>query len=603
MFKYVKKLLALLTKEERRKLVLVFILILLLGFLELAGIGSIMPFLSVATNPESIETNKYLSWAYNYFNFETHTQYITTLGVLFVVFLLISNGARAMITYITKRYSAMRKYALSKRLLQHYVFQPYTFFLDHNSSELQKNVLNEVNMVIQKAMYPGLTMVAQAIVSLFIIGLLMSVDPLIAVLVAVVLGFSYALIYLFVRKILHRIGKERVEASRAQFKGVSEVLGGIKDVKILHKEDNFIGQFAMPSKKLAKIGVTNELIGELPRYVLETVAFGGIVVLLLFMLHSQGSLDDAIPMIGLYALAGYRLMPSLQAVFRGATNLRYNIPAVELLYRHLHSGERIKVYKGEPLPLKKELKLENITFYYPNTSKPVIDNQTISIQANTTVGFVGPTGCGKTTLIDIVLGLLTPQEGSIIVDDKKIKGKDIYRWQASLGYVQQNIYLSDNTVAKNIAFGVEDSAIDYTLVKNAASVANIDRFIEEELPKGYNTIIGERGIRLSGGQRQRLGIARAVYNNPPVLILDEATSALDGFTEDAIMEAIHSLSGKKTILMIAHRITTLRECSTIFMLRNGKIIDSGSYEELYERNADFRQLADGKKQEQKETGY
>ena len=592
---YVKKLLALLTKDERRKLVLVFILILLMGFLELAGIGSIMPFLSVATNPESIETNKYLSWAYNYFNFESHTQYITTLGVLFVVFLLISNGARAMITYITKRYSAMRRYALAKRLLKHYVFQPYTFFLDHNSSELQKNVLNEVNMVIQKAMYPGLTMVAQAIVSMFIIGLLMSVDPLIAVLVAVVLGFSYALIYLLVRRILHKIGKERVEASRAQFKGVSEVLGGIKDVKILHKEDSFINHFANPSKKLARIGVTNELIGELPRYALETIAFGGIVVLLLFMLHSQGNLNDAIPMIGLYALAGYRLMPSLQAVFRGATNFRYNIPAVELLHKHMHSGEKINIYKGEPLPLNEEIKMDNITFYYPNSTKPVIEEQSFTIKANTTVGFVGPTGCGKTTIIDIVLGLLTPQKGNLIVDGKKITGKDIFRWQASLGYVQQNIYLSDNTVAKNIAFGVEDSEIDFGLVKSAASVANIDRFIEEELPNGYETIIGERGIRLSGGQRQRLGIARAVYNNPPVLILDEATSALDGFTEDAIMNAIHALSGKKTILMIAHRITTLRECDTIFMLSNGKIIDRGTYEELYDRNTDFRQLADGKK--------
>lgn len=594
---YVKKLLALLTKDERRKLIVVFLLVLVMGFLELAGIGSIMPFLSVATNPKSIQSNQYLKWVYDYFEFESTSSFITTLGIVFVIFLLISNCSRAMITYITKRYSAMRKYALSKRLLKHYVYQPYTFFLDHNSAELQKNVLSEVNMVIQKAMYPGLTMVAQAIVSLFIIGLLMSVNMLIALIVTGVLGLSYTTIYLLVRHVLQKIGKERVEASREQFKGVSEVLGGIKDVKILHKEENFIGKFSAPAKRLAIIGVMNEIIGELPRYMLETVAFGGIVILLLFILHSTGNLNDAIPLIGLYALAGYRLMPSLQAVFRGATNFRYNIPAVELLYKHMHTGDKINVIRAEPIPLEKEILLENITFSYPNSENAVIRSQTISIKANTTVGFVGPTGCGKTTVVDIILGLLTPQSGALKIDGKRIDLNDIYSWQSSLGYVQQSIYLSDDTVTKNIAFGVPDNQIDHNLVKNAAEIANIDRFIEEELPNGYNTIIGERGIRLSGGQRQRLGIARAVYNNPSVLILDEATSALDGFTEDAIMDAIHSLSGKKTILMIAHRITTLRECDLIYMMKNGKIVDSGSYEKLFRTNIDFRHLAEGKKSE------
>ncbi|MDZ7793218.1 MAG: ATP-binding cassette domain-containing protein [Spirochaetia bacterium] len=337
------------------------------------------------------------------------------------------------------------------------------------------------------------------------------------------------------------------------------------------------------------------MISEIPRYLLETVAFGGIVVLLLFILYTEGQLDNAIPMIGLYALAGYRLMPSLQAVFRGVTSMRYNLPAVDLLYNHMYSGRAIKVYDGDALSINEDITLNNITFSYPNSKVPVIKDQTLTIKANTTVGFVGPTGCGKTTIIDIILGLLEPQSGELRIDGKKIEGKDIFRWQNTLGYVQQNIYLSDDTVAQNIAFGEKKESIYTTEVKRAASVANIDNFIESELPYGYETVIGERGIRLSGGQRQRLGIARAVYKNPSVLILDEATSALDGFTEDAIMDAIKALSGQKTILMIAHRLTTLRECDQIFMLDKGKIVDKGTYEELFESNQSFRQLAQGKK--------
>ncbi|MCF7914651.1 MAG: ABC transporter ATP-binding protein/permease [Spirochaetaceae bacterium] len=597
MISVVKKLLYILSKKEKRKLVFVFFGILVMGFLEVIGVGSIMPFISVASEPKVVETNVYLSYFYELFAFDSVSNFLFALGIAVAGFILISNFAKTGIIYIVKKYSALREHHISMRLLTRYISQPYVYFLDKNSSELIKNILEEVRGVVKNILLPFLETITNLVVCIFIVAMLIIVNPALAFIVAIVLSSSYGIIYFFTRKKLIKIGIERLEANRLRFKYTTDAFGGIKIVKISGKEKSFIEQYKHPSRLFALNDAYKDILGQIPKYGLETIAFGGMVLIILFLIKVEGTFNNVLPVISLYAFAGYKLMPAMQKVFRGITRLRYNSPVLDLVYEDV---KRLKRYalpvdsnKIEQLELKNKIELIDILFRYPNSQKEIIKRQSFTIDANTTIGLVGPTGCGKTTLVDIILGLLTPQEGAMYIDKTKITEENFRNWQANIGYVPQSIFLTDDTIARNIAFGIPQEEIDINAVKRAAEVANLDVFIKDELEKGYETVVGERGVRLSGGQRQRIGIARAVYHNPSVLILDEATSALDGLTEQAIMDAIHNLSHKKTIIMIAHRLTTVKECDAIHILDKGRIIDSGQYEELIKRNEEFRKMAEG----------
>jgi ABC-type multidrug transport system fused ATPase/permease subunit len=330
---------------------------------------------------------------------------------------------------------------------------------------------------------------------------------------------------------------------------------------------------------------------------MEVIAFGGIISVVLYLLASARGFQDALPIIGLFAFAAYRIMPALQNIFASITTIRFYVHSLDVLYEDIYSFED-KSYtttyskkKFPPLNLKKELKLEEISFSYPGTRKPVIDNLNLKIYSNTSVAFVGKTGVGKTTIADIILGLLRPSSGRILIDGVEITDENLHEWQKNLGYIPQDIYLLDDTVTRNIAFGVPDEKIDMNIVKSAAQIANIHNFVIEELSNGYQTVVGERGVRLSGGQRQRIGIARALYHNPGVLILDEATSALDGSTENEVFEAINNIARTKTLIIIAHRLTTVRDCDVIYILKDGKMVGQGRYKELMELNTEFQKLA------------
>jgi ATP-binding cassette, subfamily B, bacterial PglK len=596
---HIKKLLNILTRDEKIKLILVLFGVILMGLLEVVGVGSIMPFLSVASNPEIIHTNQYLSWGYNTFGFKSDQEFLLVLGIAVIIFLFLSNASRAAVSYIKKRYTTGRQHAFAYRLLTWYVGQPYSYFLNQNSSELTKNILNEVGTVIRKVLMPGLEFISSSVVVLMLIGLLVSVNVSIALTVAVSLGLIYVLIYKLVQMKLHRIGVRRVENNRKRFKIISELFGGIKDVKLMGSERTFLKSFEKPSYRIARDTATSYMMVDVPKYGLESFAFGGIITLILVYIGGKGDFQSIIPVVGLYAFAGYRLMPALQKMFQAVGNLRTYLPTVDVVYKQLADHEKSEhVFRKErpaQMQVKDHINLNNIRYTYPGSDEVVIRNQSLTIHAKTTVGLVGPTGCGKTTLVDIILGLLEPQSGSLEVDGSTIDEHNIESWRRCLGYVPQSIYLADDTIADNIAFGVPSDEIDYEAVKNAAEMANIHAFIEGELQNKYDTMVGERGVRLSGGQRQRIGIARALYHNPPVLIMDEATSALDGLTESAIMDAIHSLSHKKTIIMIAHRLTTVQECDDIFIMRKGVVVDHGRYEDLLQRNADFKKMAEGSK--------
>ena len=595
---YIKMLFELLSKNEKRKLILVFIGVLALGILELAGIGSLMPFLTVASNPEMVQTNAYLSWAYVTFGFESTNSFLFALGIGAVLFILVSNAMKALVFYMNKRYTAMRHHHLSLRLFKHYLYRPYAYFLNKNTSELMKNILGEVQTVINGALMPLLSLVTSVVITVLIITMMIIIEPVLALITFLVIGSIYGLIYIVVKSHLNILGKRRLEANRLRFKKVAEALGGIKDVKILGREEYFIKDFKPPSIENAKVQVISALIGSIPRYVLEVIAFGGILLVILYLMYTMGNFQEAVPVIGLYAFAAYRMLPSVQKIFADIAKIRTNLPVVELIHKNLGDWKeeeaRIKALQKSnsvPIAFEKELILDSILFTYPGVESPVIKDQTFVIKKNTTVGLVGPTGCGKTTIVDIILGLLEPQKGRLLVDGKEINRDRVSSWQQHIGYVPQHIYLADDSVAKNIAFGVPEKMVDMEAVEKAAKIANIHDFISQEMSAGYQTMVGERGIRLSGGQRQRIGIARALYNDPSILVLDEATSALDGLTEAAIMDAIHTLSHKKTIIMIAHRLATVRECDEIFAMDHGVVVDRGTYKDLVDRNERFRKIS------------
>ncbi|TVR29706.1 MAG: ABC transporter ATP-binding protein [Spirochaetaceae bacterium] len=596
MIKGLRLLWTVFSRAERRKFVILCLMLLMLALLEVVGIGSIAPFLAVAAQPELIETNRYLNWAYTTFGFDSHRAFFVALGIAVAGFIVVRNMFNALTDYAKARFAHGRGHTMARQLLARYLGHPYIFFLNQNSADLSKNVLSEVQTLMKGFLIPFLDGLANLVIAALIIGFLIAINPAVSGVVAVVIVLMYGGTYGLIRSRLYKLGKQRIKANRERFKATSEALGGIKDVKMLGKEKVFVDRFSGPSRRMATLLARKKILGAVPKYFLQSIMFGGIILGVTLVIATQDDFAALIPLIGVYAYAANRLQPAFKNMFKDLAQLRSHQAVVELVHKHLNvdHAERLPKFKLreiQPLPFERRIALQDIRFRYPDTDEDVIKEQSLEIQKNSIVGLVGPTGCGKTTLVDIILGLLPPTAGRILIDDTPLDETNMRNWQVNLGYVPQHIYLSDDSITRNIAFGIPDEDIDTDAVRRAAHIANLGDFIETELPRHYDTVVGERGVRLSGGQRQRLGIARAVYTDPQVLILDEATSALDGLTEDAIMDAIHSLTGTKTIIIIAHRLTTLVECDTIFMLDKGRITARGNYQELLAQNSRFQRMA------------
>lgn len=591
----------LLDARERRNAVMLFGMMLIMGLLETIGVGSILPFVSVVTNEEVVKTNTYLAAVYDYLGFTSTDSFLVFLGASVLILVVGSLAFKALTHWAIARYTQMRSYTLSSRLLRGYLDRPYGFFLNRHSADLGKTVLSEVQQVINRSLMPGLKLVSNVIVAVFLLTLVVLVDPFVALIVVSVLGGAYAVIYLVLRRYIGRIGAKRVKANRARFQVAQEALGAIKEVKVLGLEDGYINAFRRPANRFARVQASNQVIGELPQFALQALMLSTMMVLLLGLLSiRQGALDAVLPVITLYAFAGSRLLPALQQIYKAMTALRFGKPALDVLHDDLvetqqkggtlASNERA-VYPSAVIHVNEYIQLDGIQFTYPGAVEPALNDLDVTITARTTVGLVGGTGAGKTTAVDLILGLLEPQQGRLVVDGRAIDGSNIRAWQRNIGYVPQSIFLSDDSVAANIAFGVANEKIDHDAMERAARTAELHEFVVNEMPDGYATMVGERGVRLSGGQRQRIGIARALYHDPDVLVLDEATSALDNLTEKAVMDAVHNLGHRKTILIIAHRLSTVRECDEIIMLAHGQLVARGQFDDLMEKNESFRTMA------------
>lgn len=592
-----KKLWGLLTPGEEWRLVGVFVAMVGAAVGEVIGVGSILPFLDLLTNPEAVQSNRILAWAFNALEFEDSRSFLFFVGAGVLVVILGTQMFGAFARWIQLRFNYNLEHDLSSRLLETYLRKTYPYHRRRSTSTLTKNVLHETGTIISGIVNPALSFVSNMLIALGILGLLLWLHPLITIGLVGFVGGAYALIYLYARNRLHRAGEIRNRANKERFQIVSEGFGGIKELKVLGRESSILDRFMGPSRTYADMNTKGQAAGQLPPFVLRALTFGGLMGVLLVLMATGSQLAELVPTMGLFALAGYRLMPQMEGILAALTEFRYREDLLTVIHHDLvvdrepYAEEQL--YDRGPLSFEEVIELRNISFHYPDDERLVVDDVSLELPKRTTVAFVGETGAGKSTLMDIILGLLRPSSGSLRIDGETIDRSNVRRWRQNIGYVPQEIYLLDASIASNIAFGVPEDEVDMDAVERAARAAHIHTFIEGRLSEGYHTVVGERGVRLSGGQRQRIGIARALYHDPPVLAMDEATSDIDSVTERQISLAIEELAQDKTLIIIAHRLNTIKNSDIVHVIEDGRIIESGRYEELMADSRHFQSLAHG----------
>ena len=579
-----KKLLLLLSPYELKQACLLLIMIIIMALLDTIGVASILPFMAVLVNPTIINTNKTLNHLFEFSSFlgvSNIQEFLFVLGVLALALLIISLAFKTVTTYALVRFVYIREYSISKKLIEGYLQHPYSWFLSQHSAELGKTILSEVHFIIINGLKPMMELISRGMIVIALIALLILTDPKLALIISLVLGGPFALVFYIARNYLNKIGNERLNNNQLRFKTVSEVFGAIKEVKLKGLEKKYTNEFSGSAKIFAKSQAASETISLLPRYMIEAIAFGGILLIILYLISRSESFTEILPILSLFAFAGYRLMPALQVVYTSLTNLTFIGPSLNKLHNDLRKLKSTDQSSEQGyLPLRKNITLNNISFNYPNTTRIALKDINLTIPIKKTIGLIGTTGSGKTTVVDIILGLIEAQKGTLEVDGTIIKNFNVKSWQRNIGYVPQHIYLSDDTIAANIAFGEFKNKINKDMVIKAAKIANLHKFVSDELPEKYQTLIGENGTRLSGGQRQRIGIARALYHKPQILILDEATSALDIKTEKAVMDSVNKLSKNLTIILITHRLNTVKNCDIVYLLEKGQLKSRGTFNEL-----------------------
>lgn len=546
------------------------------ALIETLGVASILPYMALLTTPESDIAKRVFSSASQVFGASSREQIAVLTGVFVFIAIVIGTTVSGLATWLSLRFTMIRAHSLSMRILESYLASDYEFFIQRRSSELLKNLLSEVSNVVGGVLTPLIQMSTRLIVTVLIVALLFIVDAAVALTSVSIFLVVYLTIYSLSRRALSRMGSESIKTNEARYRVLSELFGGIREVKLWNKERYYSSAFAIASARFADLNANSQLIALLPRYGLEIVAFGGMVLVTIFLAGSEQGISSYLPLMSLYAIAGYKLLPSLQQIYVNLASLRYSAASLDVLMGEskkwvLESNVAQQSAEKETVErLSGEIEFENVSYQYPTSSEPAIGAINLRIPECAVIGIIGPSGAGKSTLLDLMLGLLEPSSGRILINGVPMTEELRRHWSGNVGYVPQSIFLTDGSVAENIAFGTAAADIDMNAVIAAAKTAQIYEFIQT-LPEKFDTYVGERGLRLSGGQRQRIAIARALYRNPTILIFDEATSALDSETEDAVMDAVASLAHKKTIVIVTHRISTLRDCDYLYAMKDGKL--------------------------------
>lgn len=569
----IAKLKYIFTKKDKIKMLLLLLTVIAGSFLELMGVAIFSPFVNILMNPDMVQERWYLKWIYDTFRFTTSNDFLAALTGIIIFIYVFKNVFLALQKNWIYKFSYGIQLKISTKLLKTYVREPYTFHLSHNIAVLQRSLQEDTDL-FTKGIIHAMELVAEIAVCGTLGIYLFIVSKSIAVTVVILLLISLFIFTSLSRRYSKNLGKQCQQYKSNLYQWVNQSLGGIKELKILNREEYFINAYEDNYKKYVHGLRINRLIATLPKYFVEAVCMTGLLLAVLIKMF-WGQKDDFttfIPQLSVFAVAAFRLLPSVGKINEHVADILYSLPSLDLIYHDLKAIEEepeIKQKEELEWQFEKEISVKKVCYHYPDSEDMVIDNASFEIPKGKTVAFIGPSGAGKTTMVDIILGLLQPQYGRVYADDLNIH-KHSYVWQKEIGYIPQVIYLSDDTIRNNIAFGVDKEQIDEQAIENALRRAQLYEFVEN-LPEGLDTVVGDRGVRLSGGQRQRIGIARALYHDPEVLVLDEATSALDNETEAAVMEAIDHLQGTKTILIIAHRLTTIRNVDMIYEVSGGKV--------------------------------
>jgi ATP-binding cassette, subfamily B, bacterial PglK len=563
--------------------VLMVLLFIFVSGLEVIGTGLVGPFISLATNPDAIAENSWLNAIYQQSHLNSKSQFLIAIGCTVIAIFYVKSFLSFNSQKLIFEFGFRQQGELAARLMHRYLAAPYTFHLGRNSASMIQNIIVETERFSNGVMMPLLTSISNSVVTLALVGLLVTTNALAMIVIGGILVLSYGLL----ESSKHRIakwGKEGSDARTEMIRLINHGMGGLKETRVIGCESYFEGQMQSQIEKYSVSGSLALSFTNLPRYVVEAFLITFLIVFtFLFISTNQGNVQSLSSVLGIFALASIRLLPAVGNLLSSINGIRYNAYSLDKIYLDLHELEADLPSIGSSqtraiLPFRDQIVLDEVSYHYPKTQQISLDRITLEIKKGESIGLIGKSGAGKTTLVDTILGLLVPQSGDLTIDGTSIY-TDLRAWQNSIGYVPQSIFLIDDTLEKNIAFGVPEHEIDRQKLDNAIIASQLSELVEQ-LPNGLDTMVGERGVLLSGGQRQRVGIARALYHEREILIFDEATAALDNETEALVTESIQSLSGIKTMIIIAHRLSTLEHCDRIYMLERGRVVKSGSYEEV-----------------------
>ncbi len=548
------------------------------GLAQVAGVTSIFPFFALAADPERIERSDLGQWVLSHTPAMDRSAMLIWAGVVSIAMLLLANGISLLSDVVRTRYAHALGHSLRTQLMESLCNRPYGYFLQRNSGHLLQKITGDVFQFVNSVCLPLLEAISRFVTVLLLLATIFIVQPGVALSAGLLFGAFYVAVFLVLRRRSHALGQALKTANRDMMSGAQQLLGGIKPIIVHGKAKYFRDRFARSSAAQARLLPKVPIYGNTPRYLVEPIVFGSLVGIVLWFAAQGRDLGNILPSLSVLALAAYRMLPSIQVFYTQITqviSMGYTAREVEVELENAQKIGQTPVNVGpsasqSSLNFERTITLESVSFSYPNAARPVLDSFTLEIPKNSSVGIVGTTGSGKSTLVDVILGLHSPQKGRLLVDRREVTPADLPAWRKLIGYVPQDIFLLDATIEENIAFGIPAEEIDRKAMTEAARAAQILDFIETGLPQSWKTEVGERGVRLSGGQRQRIGLARALYHKPQVLVLDEATSALDHETETEVMRAIESLHGTITMIVVAHRLSTLSGCDAICRITNGR---------------------------------
>ena len=593
MLKVIIELFSLLTPSQRKRFYVLQVLIVVMTFIEILSIASIVPFMTLVGDPSVLERDNLLATVYLKYNFEAY-EFIFYLGVIVLISLIVASIVSIYVTWRIAMFPPRIGAEIAHRLFSYYLDQDFLFHTKGSSSKLTKKIANESKRVSDQILTPLIYANARIVLVFFIILIMFLYDPLVLISALIIFISAYLILFKFVRTKLQSYGSNISEMLSKRFRLMSDSFGGIKDILLLGRSSNFKKLYLKTSDELAYSEGNISVIERTPRYFMELLAFGSMIALVLYLVKSsQGNLGSILPILSVYALAGMKLLPSLLLIYSSTATVKGNLAAYEAIREDLKNANKSNLpnHNNRTFSKYNEINLKEVTFTYPDKINPALDQISLTIKPNSLVGFVGISGSGKSTLIDVIIGLIKPQKGEVTIDGTSLNKQNLRAWQNKIGFVPQTIFLTEGTIAENVAFGIPYDLINYEQVEKALKIANLKELVSK-LKKGVHSTVGERGVQLSGGQRQRFGIARMLYYEAEVFVFDEATSALDGITEKTIMDAIYNFTGKKTLIIIAHRLKTVQKCDKIFMMENGRIIDSGTYQYLLQNNEKFKKMSD-----------